>query len=403
MNTTTKLLIGILLLIFISILYIDLTKPVPVNWEPSFKLEDKAPYGLYIFDHEVEHLLKNKSVERIYETAYEHFSPLYNYDSLVDNYEVKGTILAISKNYSIDEESTKELFYFVGHGNSAFISAEDFSKTLKDSLNFDNVSEFGIEKGLYFSLANPKLTTAKNFLFKEGIINTYFSEIDTSKTTVLGYQSIDNKTKEVNFIKVPYKAGFFYLHTQPSCFTNIHLLKGNHYQYTEGVSSYIPKKSSLFLLANERKDINQSSSPLRYIFSHPPLKWAWLIGLLGVIIFMIFNAKRKQRIVPIIKPLENTTVDFTKTIGNLYYQEGNHQNIIDKKIIYFLEKIRTEYLIDTQVLDERFIKKLHLKTGKNPDDIAKVIQLINHQKNSNQPSSEQDLIEINNAIEKFLQ
>ena len=54
---------------------------------------------------------------------------------------------------------------------------------------------------------------------------------------------------------------------------------------------------------------------------------------------MIFNAKRRQRVVPIINPLPNTTLDFTKTIGNLYYQEGNHQNIVDKKIIYFLEKI----------------------------------------------------------------
>ena len=402
MDNKTKSYIVILVLIFFGIIYLDAQKPVPINWEPTFKLEDKAPYGLYLFDHEVEHLLNNKPIERIYETVYEHFEPLYDYDKSVDNYTVKGTIVAISKNYNIDQESTKELFYFVGHGNSVFISAEDFSKTLKDSLNFDNLSEFGIEKGLYFSLANPKFNSNKSYLFKEGIINTYFSEIDTTKTTVLGYQSIDNKTKLVNFIKVPYKSGFFYLHTQPSCFTNIHLLKGNHYQYTEGVASYIPKKASVFLMTNERKEKNVSNSPLRYIFSQPSLKWAWLISLIGIIIFMIFNAKRKQRVVPIIKPLENTTVDFTKTIGNLYYQEGNHQNIIDKKIIFFLEKIRNEYLIETQVLDDNFIKRLHLKSGKNIDDIKKVVQLINYQRSSYHQSIESDLIEINNAIEKIL-
>ena len=117
---------------------------------------------------------------------------------------------------------------------------------------------------------------------------------------------------------------------------------------------------------------------------------------------MIFNAKRKQRVVPIIQPLQNTTVDFAKTIGNLYYQEGNHQNIIDKKIIYFLEKIRHDYLIETTTLDENFITKFHLKSGKNIDDIKNVVQLINYQRTTYHQSIEDDLIELNNAIEKIL-
>jgi enoyl-[acyl-carrier-protein] reductase (NADH) len=107
-------------------------------------------------------------------------------------------------------------------------------------------------------------------------------------------------------------------------------------------------------------------------------------------------------VIPIIKPLPNTTVDFTKTIGNLYYQEGNHQNLIDKKIIYFLERVRNEYLIDTAVLDENFIKKLHAKTGKEIKDIEHLVYLINYQKKSYHQSIETDLIEINKAIEKII-
>ena len=74
--------------------------------------------------------------------------------------------------------------------------------------------------------------------------------------------------------------------------------------------------------------------------------------------------------------LKNTTVDFTKTIGNLYYQEGNHHTIIEKKIIYFLEHIRKEYIIDTYTLDDAFIEKIHLKTGKPVADIQKTVSLI---------------------------
>jgi hypothetical protein len=136
--------------------------------------------------------------------------------------------------------------------------------------------------------------------------------------------------------------------------------------------------------------------------SQPALKWAWYLFLIGLLIFIIFNAKRKQRIVPILKPLPNLTLDFTKTIGNLYYQEGDHDNIIDKKIIYFLERIRNEYLIDTTKLDDEFIKKLHHKSGKEVSDITELVFLINEHRKSYHGSLEEDLIRINNAIEKIL-
>jgi hypothetical protein len=119
--------------------------------------------------------------------------------------------------------------------------------------------------------------------------------------------------------------------------------------------------------------------------------------------FMIFNAKRKQRIVPIINPLPNTTVDFTKTIGNLYYQEGDHTTIIDKKIIYFLERVRNEYLMDTTKLDADFVKKLHQKSGKDYFIIEKAVFLINNHRKSPHTSIEDDLVEINKALEKVFE
>jgi len=179
------------------------------------------------------------------------------------------------------------------------------------------------------------------------------------------------------------------------------LLKDNHSEYAQKVLSYIPT-GTIYWLIKDQNGLLVSDSPFRYILSQPALRMAWYLFLIGMIVFIIFNAKRKQRIVPIIKPLENTTVDFTKTIGNLYYQEGDFQNIIDKKIIYFLERIRNEYLIETTLLNEEFINKLHLKTGKEITDIERVVYLINYHRKSYNKSIESDLIEINKAIEKII-
>jgi hypothetical protein len=398
MNKTIKIYIVFLVLIFIAIIFVDANRPRPIDWRPTYSINDKIPFGLYIFDKETPTLLKKNSLKKVTNTIYEYFEPLYNYDSLVNNYSERGTILSISEYSLIDDQSTQELLYFVSHGNSAFLSSKSFSKILMDSLKFETNNEMIFNKEIKFSLANKKLDT-KKYNFDIGAGSYYFGKIDTLTTTILGYQESGNN-KYANFIKVPHGNGFFYLHTQPAAFTNYHILKENHSEYLEKTVSYIPK-GKIFWAIDKINGESVSSSPMRFILSNPALKWAWYLFLIGMVFFMIFNAKRKQRIVPIVKPLQNTTVDFTKTIGNLYYQEGDHQNIINKKIIYFLERVRNEFLIETNTLDENFIKKLHLKTGKNIEDIENVVRLINYQRRSYHQSIEDDLIEINNAIEKI--
>ncbi|QDW20590.1 DUF4350 domain-containing protein [Flavobacterium sp. KBS0721] len=401
MDKSIKIYIAVLVFILAVILIIDRDQPKPIEWRPTYAVNDKIPYGLYVFDKEINNFFKNHKVERVATvTPYEFLDSKYDEDTLVENYKIKGTFINISESNTIDEQSIKEIFYFVSHGNNAFLSMKSFPKYLLDTLKLEVNSDFLNANKTQLWLANKKVKP-KKYIFAQQL-EDYFSKIDTLNTTVLGYQgSQSSPKKHINFIKIPYRQGYFYLHTQPVAFTNFNLLKADHYQYAESVLSYLPK-GDIFWYTKGQHNENISQSPLRYIMSQPGLKWAWYFFLFGMLIFIIFNAKRKQRVVPILKPLANSTVDFTKTIGNLYYQEGDHRNIIDKKIIYFLEKVRTEYLIDTTKLDDTFIQKLHHKTGKSETDIQELVFLINEHRNSYHGSLEEDLIRINNAIEKII-
>ncbi len=397
MNRTIKIYIVFLMALMALIIVVDANRPRPVNWTPSFDIKSKIPFGLKIFQDEKDKFFKNDSLTEMRVTPYEFFDAYYDYDTLVDAYSVKGTFLAIDHYYGIDESSTDELLYFVSHGNDAFLSMNDFSEKLRDSLKFKIQNHYFRDRIEVF-LANKKWDE-KEYQMKMGVSGYHFSSFDTLKTTVLGYHKTRDSTY-VNFIKVAYGNGAIYLHTQPYAFTNYYLLKDRNYQYAEKVLSYIPK-GNVFWYPNKTYNSSVSNSPMRFILSHDGLKWAWYLFLIGMLIFMVFNAKRKQRIIPIIRPLENTTVDFTKTIGNLYFQEGNHDTIMEKKIIYFLEKLRQDYLIDTQYLDEDFIKKVHQKTGKDITLIEKAVLLIKRQRKTYK-STEADLIELNSVLEKIL-
>lgn len=397
MNRTLKIYIAILVLIIIGIIIIDANRPKPINWTPTYATQDKIPFGMYVLDKEMKHLFPKDTIVRFGTTPYEYFLDKYDYED--STYTVKGNVLMISETNQIDKSSLDELIWFTQHGNSVFLSMKDFPQALQDTLGFEFSNQFYMGDSMHFTLAN-KAFKDKKYVFKKGYSLSYFNKIDTLTTTVLGYQEMDT-VKNVNFIKVPYGRGNFYLHTQPAAFSNYYLLKKNHPEYTANLLSYIPK-GTVFWQAKSYSDDTISGSPMRYILSQPALRWAWYLSLIALFVFMIFNAKRRQRIIPIKVPLQNTTVDFTKTIGNLYLQEGNHHIIIDKKIIYFLEKIRTDYLIDTFNLDETFINRLHQKTGKNKTDIENLVRLIKQHRNHLE-SSEKDVIEITKAIEKIAQ
>lgn len=450
MSKNIKTLIFFLVLVLALIIFADSNKKKPINWSPTYGINDKIPFGLKVFNDEVNGLFKSQNLEKFSETPYEFFHDTNSYESdsiyyeenippvvdtisyenpsdtiasqvidtlsidtnsnattvdttyyedqtVIENVEVKsskkGTIFSISDFYKFDERSTEELLNFVEEGNTVFISSTTLPDILKDSLKFEVMLRNNIETKLKSTLVNSKI----NFELDKGASDYYFSKFDKKTTTILG-NIHDEKYTLPNYIEVKYGEGKFLLHLQPIAFTNYYLLK-NNYKYIESVCSHIDSEKIYWSVeGNEESSI--SESPLRFIFSQPALKWAWYLGLFGIIIFMFFNAKRRQRVIPISEPVKNTTVEFAKTIGNLYFIEKNHKDIAEKKIVYFLEKIRKEYYIETTVLDETFMNRLHQKTSKDKADIVKAINKINYIKNSSS-LTEKDLVELNTLIEKL--
>ena len=98
--------------------------------------------------------------------------------------------------------------------------------------------------------------------------------------------------------------------------------------------------------------------------------------------------------------MENTTVAFVKTISNLYFETQDHKNIIEKKSTYFLERIRTQYNLDTSKLDDDFIERLSLKSGVKKEKVKTLINYIDWLRNKRQ-YFESNLIQLNTYIEEF--
>jgi len=141
-------------------------------------------------------------------------------------------------------------------------------------------------------------------------------------------------------------------------------------------------------------------SPMRFVLNQTALKWTYYLTMVGLLLFVIFKAKREQRIIPVIKPLENSSVEFARTVGTLYHQNKDYTNLIQKKLNYFLAELRNRYFVDTSALNEKTIHQLAAKSGKSTEEVKKLIEFILYLKNKTQ-HTEQDTIELTKKITAF--
>ncbi|MCD8262625.1 MAG: hypothetical protein LUD15_15080 [Bacteroides sp.] len=97
--------------------------------------------------------------------------------------------------------------------------------------------------------------------------------------------------------------GELYLVCNPLLFTNYGMLDGKNTAYIFTLLEPL-KEFPLIRLERSSRSAEQLS-PLRYILSQPPLRYSYYLALATLLLFMIFTARRKQRIIPVItSPLQ---------------------------------------------------------------------------------------------------
>jgi hypothetical protein len=119
-----------------------------------------------------------------------------------------------------------------------------------------------------------------------------------------------------------------------------------------------------------------------------------------MLVYVFFEIKRRQRIIPVITPLRNSTLDFIKTVATVYLQQKDNNSIALKKIAYFLEFIRSRYFLPTTIVDENFIEQLSRKSGVQKDEVNKLFDMVADVQLSPRVSDNQ-LLMLNHNIDQF--
>jgi len=351
--------------IYLLLLYF---MPKKFNWFVSLYQKDRAPFGTYVFK-----TLSDRSWIASINTSNK---SLYELNELSD-----PNLLVLCEEFVVGQAEIETILNLVENGKTALISAHQMDTIFLDSvgvklnkLSFSFfVNKIWEEDSLGVKFIEKPFDPSNIYWFPEQLLPQYFESFAPNTSKVIA----ENTDGKPVLLYVSYGKGTILLSSTPLVFTNFSMLRNDNSDFVAGILSYL-KPGSLHWTEYYQLGRMEAQTPLRYVLSEPSLKWALYILMCAILISMVFDVKRKQRIIPVITPLKNETLDFVRTISRLYFQKRDHQDLAAKKILHFTDHIKQHLHIDINDEISIVISKVAAKTGSEEKEVLLLFEQMNH-------------------------
>lgn len=419
-----------MLVLFVLFCLLQVNLPKKFVWSPTFSHVDKQPFGCFVFDSVLTQSLPNGyhvTKKTFFQLDQEHAKEKISVLMVVDQHNLKqldvkylcniarrgGKVMVVASSsfddgrnadtVVVDElERTFKVriedgMYFSLRGILAGLKAHD--NDMYDTIYWNNRETmyaaqpykmfYNMVGGTLFVDSVPKvkrlaytLSTAGYDYKLDSLYVGDFTGFDTIVDEKERIERIDTFAikKVPAAVSVPYGKGEVIFVSSPLLFTNYGMLEGNTSVYIFRLMSYLADLPVYRTEAYVKTDamLVAEQSPFREFIKRPPLRWALYLALLGVVLFMIFTARRRQRVIPIMSKPANRSLEFIQLIGTLYYQRKDHVDLVRKKFKLFAEELRKTAGVDISDVntDDSEYLLLAEKTGMNSDRLKKVIRQI---------------------------
>lgn len=377
--------IYMLSVIFLAVVLmcIQMRLPHDFSWRESYAADDREPYGCFVFDS-----IMRQTMPHGYEVKNLPIKKLSK-----ECREKKQNVLIAAPLISLSRSDCRSLKQLAESGADIIVAARNTEDLRTDSAL---EKEFGIKYLEYDYVTASKVVSAakpnsmehafdtirwtqdvvfpqKEYRCYAFVTNQYLAVFDEShKGRVLAYTG-----EKVVAYRMPFGNGSITFVSTSLAFTNYGVISSSISGYTMRLMSQIASRhvvrTTTFLSSPD--EAGGYESPTGYFFKDPPLRLALLVSFFVVVIFMVTNARRRQRAIPVLPAKRSNSLEFIRLIGSLYWQSHDNADLVRKKYSFFCDKIRRQTGIDlSNVADDgdNFCM-LSSHTGIDSEEIKRMI------------------------------
>lgn len=406
MNNALKYIIALLAIVLVGgLLYFlgsedeqgnpDSRRVKMIDWEKNYESTSKHPYGTYLLRELLNNGLPNHEVKDIDSSVAYYF----NNDSAQIKSPDPITYFFVGQSLNLYNHEVDSLLNFAEKGNNLFIAAENIPFNLLNRV----MGMYG-SGATFFTYKNDtaaRLTFESEDFNKEYAVSNIENHIPkTRRWRVFNYgitynepvQKLGKANYSFCFKKFQLGEGSIIIHTIPQVFTNQFLKSEQGKEYVEVALSYFNKGKILwdnhtkYVYSNPDMEIDRgndsnsngmvmgSQDKLNFILTNPSLKRAYLVIIIAFILFVVFVGKRQQKVIPTAETNNNSSLEFTETLGRLYLKQGQHNKLIKHMENIFKDKMRNKYFIN-YTDDSSYTNRLSKKSGVPKEEITKLLNL----------------------------
>ena len=338
------------IVVFLVVLFIlEMQLPKNFSWTPTFRHTDKQPFGSCLFDS-----LLSSTMPKGYTIT---DSSLYVLAK--DSLQPRG-ILVVADEMNLIPAEVNAIFSMANNGSHVMLVAhgvgdfmcnrlgirmwgygdsfdlQNFVKYNKERESFEWVSKENGYKPRRYKVFRPLITSKFNFE-TDSLDNVIRPCLDQQAT--LRHDAVSATFRQgkgyITFCSLPLLFTNYGIVDQDNATFSLRLLTLMKDLPVVRTEAYCPQTSD-----------EVQKSPLRYTISQPPLRWALYTLMVGALLFLIFEGRRRQRVIPIEKAPENHSLEFIHLVGSLYYHSRERRSLVVRKWTYFAEELRRNIHLD---------------------------------------------------------
>lgn len=366
----------------VIIVAMQLSAPKPISWDYTYEAADKNPHGGWIPAQYLERTFAGEM--KIVRNA-QWAMPATDDARRTESYVI------ITHDFTPDEASRTRLLEMVSSGSTLFIASYSIDDSLSKMLSVKTRHAKLIDTILFHANGAVRAYKLGAFYHANAFVPT---DSNIWHTLALCDTSIV-------LMKRSFGAGTIVLCGTPDLLTNVVFLDTSMRDIPVAILSALPDKPITwdeYYKPKRSSDITVNQA----IGSIPGLSLAFWILIATGIVYLVMAGRRRQRPIPVLAPVRNTSLDFVSTVGRLYYTRHDNLNLANKLARLFRDYVVNKLRLRIDIDAEALAQSISNASGADINVVSDIVRRISHA-DSGLEFSDEEIVAFHNDIHLFQQ